>query len=111
MDTRRTRMRCTKTLIVGMLSLLIVSPLWSADWPQWLGPNRDGSSNEKVSPWKDELKQVWKKSVGEGNSSPIVADGIVYLHVKVKDKDTAESVLAFDALTGEPKWEQTYEKA
>ena len=104
-------MRCTKTLFAGMLSLLLVNPLWAADWPQWLGPDRDGSSSEKVSPWKGELKQVWKKPVGEGNSSPIVANGMVYLHVKVKDKDTAESVLAFDALTGEPKWEQTYEKA
>ncbi len=104
-------MRCAKLFYLGMLSLLFASPLWAADWPQWLGPNRDGSSAEKVGPWKGELKEAWKKPVGEGNSSPIVADGLVYLHVKVKDKDTAETVMAFDAKTGDMKWEQTYEKA
>jgi outer membrane protein assembly factor BamB len=82
----------------------------SADWPQWLGPNRDGSSPEKMAPWKGELKQLWKKPVGEGNSSPIVAGGLVFLHTKVKDKNV-EMVQAFDAKSGDLKWEKTYEKS
>ena len=24
----------------------------AGDWPQWLGPKRDGSTTEKVAPWK-----------------------------------------------------------
>jgi outer membrane protein assembly factor BamB len=79
------------------------------DWPQWLGPHRDGASPEKIAPWK-ELKPSWKKPVGEGNSSPIVAGGVVYLHTKVKGKD-AEKVQAFDAKSGDLKWEKTYDKA
>lgn len=83
--------------------------LTAADWPQWLGPNRDGSVPEKVSPWTGDLKVLWKKDVGEGHSSPVVAGGLVYLHTKVKGKEV-ESLQAFDAKTGEPKWEETYEK-
>jgi outer membrane protein assembly factor BamB len=80
-----------------------------ADWPQWLGPNRDGSTPEIVAPWKGDLKEVWRVPVGEGHSSPVVAGGLVFLHTKVKNKD-AELVQAFDAKTGKPKWEQGYDK-
>src|SRR5262245_6950055 len=79
------------------------------DWPQWLGPNRDGSVPTKLAPWAGDLKVPWHVPVGEGNSSPVVAGGLVYLHTKVKDKDT-ERVQAFDAKTGQVKWTQEYEK-
>ncbi len=99
----------------SMLLATIFGLGWSmaapaADWPQWLGLNRDGSTTEKIAPWKGDLKPVWQKSVGEGNSSPVVADGLVFLHTKVKDKD-AEMVQAFEAKSGELKWEKTYAKA
>src|SRR5437762_27555 len=80
-----------------------------ADWPQWLGPTRDGSIPEKVAPWTGDLKVLWRMPVGEGNSSPVVVNGLVYLHTKVKDKDV-ERVQAFDAKTGTVKWTQEYEK-
>lgn len=82
----------------------------AADWPQWLGPHRDGTSTERITPWKGSLKEIWKKPVGEGNSSPVVAGGLLFLHTKVKDKDV-EMVQAFDAKTGDLKWEKGYEKA
>src|SRR5262249_4427670 len=88
----------------------LVSPAAGADWPQWLGPNRDGSTSEKIPPWKGDPKVLWRKPVGEGHSSPVVADDIVYLHTRVKNKDE-EAVQAFDAKTGEAKWEKTYPRA
>ncbi len=93
-----------------LLSCILTSAAPAADWPQWLGPNRDGSTTEKVVPWKGELKPIWTTAVGEGNSSPIVSGGVLFLHTKVKDKN-AEMVQAFDAKTGDVKWEKTYEKA
>ena len=39
-----------------------------------------------------------------------MAGGLVFIHAKVKDKD-AESVTAFDAKTGDIKWEKTYNRA
>lgn len=79
------------------------------DWPQWLGPNRDGTTPAAVAPWKGDLTAAWRVPVGEGHSSPVVAGGLVFLHTKVKDQD-AEKVQAFDLKTGKPKWEQAYDK-
>lgn len=93
-------------LSCALAPLAVAAP---ADWPQWLGPNRDGSTAEKVNPWTGDLKSVWRVAVGEGHSSPVVAGGLVFLHTKVKDQD-AELVQAFDAKTGKPKWEQSYPK-
>jgi outer membrane protein assembly factor BamB len=77
------------------------------DWPQWLGPRRDGSSAEKVAPWKEAPKVLWSQPAGEGNSSPVVAGGRVFLHTKVKDKDE-EEVVAYDAATGKEAWRTAY---
>jgi outer membrane protein assembly factor BamB len=88
--------------------LLLTAVLANAgDWPQWLGPKRDGSSTEKVAPWKDTLKVLWRQPVGEGHGSPVVAGGQVFLHVKVKDKDE-EEVLAFDVKDGKQVWAHKY---
>jgi hypothetical protein len=80
------------------------------DWPQWLGPRRDGSSTEKVAPWKGDLKVLWRKSVGDAHSSPIVANGKVYLHFKVKDKDE-EQLTCWDATSGKEEWSKSYPRA
>jgi outer membrane protein assembly factor BamB len=75
----------------------------AGDWPQWLGPNRDGSSPETVAAWQQAPKTLWRQVAGEGNSAPVVAAGRVFLHAKVRDQDE-EEVTAFDAGTGERIW-------
>jgi len=87
----------------------IASPVAAADWPQWLGPRRDGSSPEIVAPWKQSPKTLWTQSVGEGHSAPIVAGGKVFVFTKVADKDD-EQVEAFDAATGKPLWRQSCQR-
>jgi len=95
----------------SLLILLLVTPLGrAADWPQWLGPNRDSSSPEKVVPWKEAPKVLWRLAVAEGNSSPVIAGGRVFIHSKVKDK-TEEEVIAYDARTGTQVWRQVYQRA
>jgi len=94
--------------IGSMIVLLVFSTVVSAaDWPQWLGPNRDGVSSEKVAPWKEVPKVLWRQAVGEGNSSPVVTEGRVFIHAKIKDKDE-EEVTAFDAKSGKELWRVTY---
>jgi outer membrane protein assembly factor BamB len=75
----------------SVAGLFITSVALCADWPQWLGANRDGSTTEIVKPWKGELTVLWRVPVGEGHSSPVVANGYVFLHTKGKD-DTHEEL-------------------
>jgi outer membrane protein assembly factor BamB len=93
-----------------LLVSLCVAAAPAADWPQWLGPDRDGSSSEIVLPWKDPLKVLWRKPVGEGHSSPVIAGGKVYLFTKVKDKDQ-EEISAYDAKSGDLLWHKAYDRA
>jgi outer membrane protein assembly factor BamB len=94
--------------ITSLLALLAsVYVTRAADWPQWLGPARDASSPEKVAPWKENPKVLWRQPVGEGNSSPVVAEGRVFVHARAKDKDE-EEVLALDAKTGKELWRKSY---
>jgi outer membrane protein assembly factor BamB len=90
--------------------LLCAGMVSAGDWPQWLGPHRNGSSPEKIAPWKETPKLLWRLPVGDGHSSPIVAGGKVFLHAKVKDKDE-EEVIACDAATGKEVWRQAYPRA
>jgi outer membrane protein assembly factor BamB len=96
--------------IRALAVLLLLGPVARADdWPQWLGPHRDGSTPQKVAAWKEPLKVLWKQPVGEGHSSPVVAGGRVYLHTRVKGQ-LQEQLSAFDAATGEPLWQTPYER-
>jgi outer membrane protein assembly factor BamB len=91
------------------LTLSFGLTLSAADWPQFLGPTRDGASPETVEPWKGELKPAWKKPVGEAHSSPVVAGGVVYAFYQPRGKN-ADALAAFDAASGEMKWEKSYER-
>jgi outer membrane protein assembly factor BamB len=93
-------------LVVALCCLPTVS---ASDWPQWLGPTRDGVSPEAVQPWQGELKTLWHHSVGEGHSSPIVARGKVFLHSRVRGT-SKEEVQAWDAVSGKMLWRQEYDR-
>ena len=89
------------------ISLVLCGASTAGDWAQWLGPNRNGTTDEKLSAWKEAPKIAWRAEVGEGHSSPIIAQGKVFLHTKVAKKD-AERVAAYDLETGKQVWEQSY---
>jgi outer membrane protein assembly factor BamB len=98
-----------KALQSLVLLLLMATVALADDWPQWLGPNRDGSTSEKVAGWKNALKVLWKEPVGEGHSSPVVVKDRVFLHTRITDKDRVnkeaeEELTAFDVATGKPQW-------
>lgn len=106
-----------KTLLAAALTLpwLLSSSLRADDWPQWRGPNRDGVWGETgllQSFPAEGLKVRWRAPVGWGFSSPVVAQGRVYLAdsevVKPKAK---ERVHCFDETTGKALWTHVYEVA
>jgi outer membrane protein assembly factor BamB len=77
------------------------------DWPQWLGPRRDGSIDAAIPPWSGPLQAAWRRDVGEGHSSPIVADGKVFLHSK--GDGNQEVVTAWD-ISGKELWRSSYSR-
>ena len=104
-----------RSIISICVFLFIGSVVAADDWPQWLGPKRDGGSAELIKPWKAPLKVLWKQPVGDGHGGPVVAKGSVFVHFggvrKGDGKDIYEETLAaFDADTGKQKWTKTYER-
>ncbi len=91
-----------RLLLSLLLCFLTATQTTAQDWPQWLGPQRNGSIDQTLTPWTGELKPLWRAPVGEGHSSPIVADGKVFLHAKASGVDE-EVVTAWD-LSGKELW-------
>ena len=95
------------------------------DWPQWMGPARDGVWREtglvKSIPATG-LPVKWRAEVKGGYSGPAVADGRVYLmDYERREGDVAnapndrntlagrERVLCLDAATGRLLWKHEYD--
>jgi len=96
------------TYLRSLALLVVCCPLAvAADWPQWLGPDRNGATSETIAPWKKAPRVVWRHTTGEGHSSPVVAGGRVLLHTKVKDQNE-EQLTAYDARTGKRLWRAAY---
>jgi outer membrane protein assembly factor BamB len=93
-----------RTLAFLLSACALTATASGSDWPQWRGPARDGvaalgsSGPTSLNP---EPKVLWRKKVGGGYSSPIIARGtLVYL-----DEDGVnETAHALDAATGKELW-------
>jgi len=78
------------------------------EWTQWRGPARDGSVSGKNVPaaWPESLKRSWRVEIGEGYSSPVVADGRVFVHGR---RDPEEIVTGINLADGKVLWQQKYQ--
>lgn len=93
-----------------LAAFLLVAGLLSgrgADWPQFLGPNGDGTSPEsgllEAFP-AGGPPVVWEKKLGTGYAAPSVLGGKLVVYHRVGNEEIAE---ALDAATGKPLWRQT----
>jgi outer membrane protein assembly factor BamB len=99
-----------RTRLMGILGL--IGGMWwttvtAGDWPQILGPQRNGiAPGEKLrAKWDSgKLTPAWTVDCGSGLAGVAVADGAVVLFHRSGD----ETLSAFDAETGKPRWKQTY---
>jgi len=88
--------------------------LGAADWPQYRGPNHDGSSPEKIQQvWpKEGPPVVWKAALGPSFGSFAVSGGkafcFIQRSVEGEDKEVA---VAFDINTGKELWSVPLGKA
>lgn len=82
----------------------------ASDWPQWRGPNRDGTVIGFSIPdvWPESLDEQWSVTVGDGYSSPVVADGRVY---QLSRQGEEEHVRCLELETGKTTWHARYPAA
>ena len=96
-------MRFLRTTFVA-LALLATISLAAEDWPQFRGPDGEGHSTETGLPlqWSESQNIRWKTPVtGRGWSSPVVANGRVWLTTSVERQGRASlRVLAYDVQSG-----------
>src|SRR5688500_2792148 len=97
-----------KTNLIGFCTLFaVVFSGNAADWPQYRGPNHDGSTPEKISTkWPVEgPKQIWKAELGDSFGSFAVAGGKAFCFIQrnVGGQD-AEVAIALDVNTGKELW-------
>src|ERR1051326_606948 len=111
-------MNISRSSVVGALSLLAAGPFLAvsatgappvAGWLSWRGPNQNGTSTEKGLPDRlDVTKALWTADL-PGQSTPVIANGKLYLMGYVGDGADLQEVLAcFDAETGQPVWRHGY---
>ncbi len=99
--------------VSGLLALLLLPALAPADdWPQWLGPDRDGV-------WKETgivdtfppggPKRVWSAKVGGGYAGPaVVGDKVFVTDFVGTGKDQQERVLCRNTNDGTEVWTHGY---
>ena len=90
-------------LIACALRIHGASGVNNNDWPQFRGPTGQGHSTETGLPieWSESRNIVWKTPMpGRGWSSPVVADGRIWLTTATKDKGTSLRALAYDVENG-----------
>ena len=87
-----------------MFFLLLTAVARGEDWPQFLGPTRNGvyAASDLAVAWpKSGPALLWKKDVGQGFSGPVVANGKLILFQRVGDTEVVECL---NALTGQRIW-------
>jgi outer membrane protein assembly factor BamB len=91
-----------------VICLALAALLQVESWPGWRGPRRDDVSVERSGfdggAWPPG-EPAWRRNVGAGSTSPIVADGRVYVMGWSNGRDT---LACLDAATGETRWEVSY---
>src|SRR4051812_6355214 len=83
-------------------------PPASHDWPGFLGPTRNGKSEEHGLPkeWPAQGPPViWRATVGPGSPAPATAEGRLFQFARVENN---ARLTCFDAATGAEKWTCDY---
>jgi outer membrane protein assembly factor BamB len=94
-----------RLIVCGVIAFSsLAATAGAGDWPQWFGPQRDGhaaADSPAVEKLPSELKVVWRKKIGGGFSSLVVASGKL---VFMDENGSAEVAHLLDAETGAEIW-------
>jgi outer membrane protein assembly factor BamB len=100
----------TNKLAVLAAMVLVASPVRAGDWPQILGPNRDGKAaadETLLDAWPaGGPKVLWTHKLGAGYAGVAVAAGKTIAFHRVDDQERIE---AFDAASGKSLWKADFD--
>ncbi|MBG0860551.1 MAG: PQQ-like beta-propeller repeat protein [Bacteroidales bacterium] len=103
-------MKRSKMFIRVIVLLVCISDINAQDWPQYLGPNRNGVSPQKgiLRSWPEKGPQVlWTVNVGVGFGGPVIKEGKVYL--LDRDDKVGDKLRCFDLASGKEIWNFGYD--
>src|SRR5262245_18173497 len=96
----------------ALLLFIAIPSLTAADWPQFLGPQRDGKAPTGpallTETPADGFRVVWKRKCGAGFAGPVASEGKVLLFHRVGDENVME---AMEAMSGKPAWKASWPTA
>jgi len=93
-------------MALGILVLASFSDVFSQDWIQWRGSNRDGKINMFTAPdWPAELTRQWTITVGTGDATPALVADKLYAFTRQEEN---EVILCLDAKDGKELWRTEY---
>jgi len=96
-----------RAMVVALGLLVSTLPGRAADWPQYRGPNHDGSSPEKIlKHWPQEgPRQIWKATLARASArSPSAAAVRLFHPAKTWTVRTRKRPSHWDANTGKELW-------
>ncbi|MCZ6672216.1 MAG: PQQ-like beta-propeller repeat protein [Verrucomicrobia bacterium] len=92
-------------------SLTYFSSLFASDWPQWRGPDRNGTWTESgiISKFDSpKIEPEWSTPVGSGYSGPTVSNGRLYVTSRLEEPEQVEQIHCVDVQTGKEIWKYVY---
>ena len=96
-----------KSIFLTVALMVSTGLVLGADqWPQFLGPHRNGSVDAPgLFKEKIELEQVWKVPLGSGFSSVVIGNGKLFAMHADGEMD---AISCFEAATGKKQWSHKY---
>jgi len=97
-------------VLTAVVAMVMAGSSMAADWPQYLGPDRNSTSPEKglLRSWPEGGPEVlWTVSVGRGYGGPVIKDGKVYL--LDRNEKVGDNLRCFDLARGEELWNFAYD--
>ena len=97
-----------RLFMLGSTMIAIAVGAAAEDWPQFLGPERNGvyRGPALADMWGAQGPQVvWRKSIGQGFSGPVVVQGRLILFHRIGNQEVVDAI---DARTGASQWRYAY---
>jgi len=99
-----------RRIVFLLFCLSAINSAYTQDWPQYLGPNRNGVSAQKdlLRSWPQQGPEVlWTTSVGIGYGGPVIKAGKIYL--LDRDDKVGDKLRCFDLSSGKELWNFGYD--